>query len=273
MKDIVENRKRLGWGQKLQLGALAVRENGIFWTLLLGVYGGASALANAAHSGMQRLRVKKGIPGMNSREMNRLIWENWDWSGGGDEWTPSEEWKASLMQNVLRPAIPEGTSVVEIGPGGGRWTAELIARCQSYRGLDISQSCVDLCREKFGADARVSFDVTDGKSLPGVSDGSVARVWSFDVFVHINSCDLESYLREIQRVLQPGGMAVIHHGSVAGERGGWRSDVTTAKFNELAEAAGFRVVSQISGWQDGGQYHRAGLYEDMITTIEKPPHG
>jgi hypothetical protein len=41
------------------------------------------------------------LPGLNSRLSNAEIWNNWDWTGGGDEWTPSEAWKRSLVQRVL----------------------------------------------------------------------------------------------------------------------------------------------------------------------------
>ena len=64
MKDIVENRSRLRLKQKLRLGALALRENGMAWTMMLGLYGAASAVAEKAHGAMQTLRKKRGIPGM-----------------------------------------------------------------------------------------------------------------------------------------------------------------------------------------------------------------
>lgn len=273
MKDLVQNRRRMTLGQKLNLAGLAVRENGLTWTLLLGVYGAASAVANKAFGGMQVLREKRGIPGMNSRAMNRAIWESWNWDGGGDEWTPNEEWKASLMTHILTPAVPAGAVVVEIGPGAGRWTGELLKHCSSYQGLDISATCVEVCQEKFGQDPKFRIGLTDGNSLPGVADRSVDLVWSFDVFVHINDTDVEAYLREIARVLKPGGRTVLHHGSAGGAHGGWRSNLTTAKMNELAAKHGLVVKSQIDGWQDGGTFHAAGLYEDIITTLEKPGHG
>lgn len=273
MKDLVQNRRRMSLGQKLRLAGLSVSENGIGWTMLLGVYGLASAVANRAFAGMQRIREKHGVPGMNSRAMNRVIWESWNWDGGGDEWTPSEEWKSSLMKHILIPAVPQGAAVVEIGPGAGRWTGEILNRCSAYRGLDISATCVEVCQGKFGQNPKFQIGLTDGRSLTGVPDAWADVVWSFDVFVHINSIDVEAYLKEIARALKPGGRAVLHHGSVGGERGGWRSDLTTARLNELAARHGLQVVAQLDGWQDGGTFHAAGLYEDVISTLEKKRHG
>lgn len=272
MKDIVQNRRRITLANKLRLVGLSLRQNGLAWTCLLGVYGVASAVANKAYGGMQHLRNRRGVPGMNSREMNQAIWENWDWTAGGEEWTPSEDWKASLIRCVLDPGVPAGSVVVEIGPGGGRWTGELLQRASRYLGLDISRSCVEVCREKFQGNPLAKFEQTDGRSLPGVADGSIDVIWSFDVFVHINTVDVRRYLEEMRRVLRPGGRAIIHHGSVGGGQGGWRSDLTTEALNEAVQQAGLRVVSQIKGWEDGGVFHPAGLYEDLITTIEKPAH-
>jgi SAM-dependent methyltransferase len=273
MKDLVKNRQRMTLGQKLKLATLAVKENGVQWTLLLGVYGAASAVADRAFGGMQRLRAGKHIPGMNSRDMNRAIWESWNWDGGGDEWTPSPEWKESLMRCVLTPAIPRGASVIEIGPGAGRWTGEILKLCGTYTGYDISRTCVELCSKQFTDHEHAGFVVTDGCSLPGAADASTDVVWSFDVFVHINAEDVGAYLKEIHRVLRPGGQAVLHHGSIGGELGGWRSNLTTARMRELATEAGLEVISQVNGWQDGDVRHDAGLYEDIITTLRKPAHG
>jgi ubiquinone/menaquinone biosynthesis C-methylase UbiE len=273
MKDLVQNRQRMTLGQKLKLATLAVKENGVQWTLLLGVYGAASAVADRAFGGMQRLRAGKHIPGMNSREMNRAIWESWNWDGGGDEWTPSPEWKESLMRCILRSAIPQGSTVIEIGPGAGRWTGEILKLCGKYTAYDISRTCVELCSRQFADQKHAAFQVTDGCSLPGAENGATDVVWSFDVFVHINAEDVAVYLKEIHRVLKPGGHAVIHHGSKAGELGGWRSNLTTARMRELAAEAGLEVISQVDGWQDGDVRHDAGLYEDIITTLRKPAHG
>lgn len=270
MKDLVKNRQRMTLVQKLKLAQLAVRENGLQWTLLLGVYGAASAFADRAFGRMQSLRSGKRIPGMNSREMNRVIWESWNWDGGGDEWTPSPEWKESLIRCILAPAISHGAKVVEIGPGAGRWTTEILKRCGVYQGVDISRTCVDLCSKEFAGYPNASFSVTDGCSLPGLSEASVDVVWSFDVFVHINTEDVAKYLKEIARVLKPGGRAILHHGSKGGDLGGWRSDLTTERMRQISDEAGLKIVSQIDGWTDGEISHAAGLYEDVITTLEKP---
>jgi SAM-dependent methyltransferase len=270
VKDIAENRRRLDLGKKLRLLGLTLKENGAFYTLLLGLYYAGSSVSNAAFDRMQNLRKRRGIPGLNSRKLNTEIWDNWDWSGGGDEWTPSPEWKDSLVENVLKPRVPEGSSVVEIGPGAGRWTEHLIPRSALYVGIDISKTCVDLCSSKFAAHANANFRTNTGNNLPGIDNNSLDIIWSFDVFVHINLVDIGTYLEEFKRTLKPGGRAIIHHGTTAGLSGGWRSDATTAELNALIETKGLIVVDQFSAWEDSLGRHEVGLYQDQVTVIAKP---
>jgi SAM-dependent methyltransferase len=49
----------------------------------------------------------------------------------------------------------------------------------------------------------------DGFTLRGFADSSVDFVFSHDVFVHFSSLQVLPYLREIWRVLRPGGLGLI----------------------------------------------------------------
>jgi len=254
---------------KLRALSLAFRENGWRYSLLLGAYYTGGGLGNRAFTAMQTLRKTRGLPGLNSRRLNAEIWDNRDWDAGGDEWTPTEEWKQSFVRQVLQPRVPADSVVVEIGPGAGRWTEYLIPLAANYTGIDISKTCVDLCTIRF-ADTEARFRTNQGNNLPDISDDTVGMIWSFDVFVHINLLDIAAYLEEFHRVLKPGGRAVIHHGTSAGHEGGWRSDATTSELNELIAAKGLRVVEQFHHWKEGGQRHEVGLYQDQVTVMEKP---
>lgn len=271
MKDIVENRRRLSLWNKLRIGVLVLKENGFIWCGWLAAYQLASSLADRAFKNMDDRRRRLGTPGLNSRELNKAIWEAWDWSAAGEEWTPSEEWKASVIRCVLERWIPRGGRILEIGPGGGRWTSALIDRAGEFTGVDISESCVELCRRKFGSDPKARFMVGSGCDLNGVPDGSVDALWSFDVFVHINQAEIEKYADEFKRVMVPGAVGVIHHGSAGGTHGGWRSNLTHDNMLKLLRDRGFEILDSFLEWQDGGTTHQAGLYKDVITVFRKPP--
>lgn len=266
MSDIVENRKRISLRRKLRLATLALRENGLWWCILLFTYYASSSLAHRAFSAMDGLRRKRNIPGMNSAALNKEIWESWDWSSGGDEWSESEQWKQSVIRRVLQGQIQNGSSILEIGPGAGRWTEPLLGLAREYIGIDISSSCIAHCRARFAGDSRAKFHVGSGSDLAAVADRSIDAIWSFDVFVHINSAEVDGYIRDFARVLRPGGVAIVHHGAVGGAGGGWRSNLTFASFEEIVRRHHLHVKSSFAQWADEDVVYQVKT-GDLITVI------
>jgi SAM-dependent methyltransferase len=269
VKDIVENRKRISFARKLKVARLARKENGMWWCVLLLAYYSASTVAHRAFAAMDRLRRTRNIPGLNSAALNKEIWEAWNWSAAGDEWSQSEEWKQSLIRGVLQRYVPENCSVLEIGPGAGRWTEPLLQCARDYVGIDISSTCIAHCRGRFGDDARATFAVGSGRDLAEVADQAIDAIWSFDVFVHINRTEVESYVKEFVRVLRPGGVAIIHHGAMGGASGGWRSNLTVADLQEILRRLELCVDGSFAHWVDGDAVHQL-AYGDLITVIRKP---
>ncbi len=65
MKDIVENRQRLSVGQKAEMAKLALQENGVLWTALLGTYYAFSGVADKSaivHFQILQLTLKPKLP-------------------------------------------------------------------------------------------------------------------------------------------------------------------------------------------------------------------
>lgn len=269
MKDIVGNRRRVSWLNKVRTAFIALRENGPIWCSYLFAYYLSSTIAEHAHAQMHRRRRDRKLPGLNSAALNQHIWNSWDWSAQGDEWSSSEEWKQSLISSVLRPNMPRGGDILEIGPGGGRWTETLVELARGYVGVDISASCIEHCKKRFGDASHARFFVGSGRDLADVATASVDAIWSFDVFVHVNAAEVAGYVREFDRVLRPGGIAVIHHGGVAGTEGGWRSDLTAAAFESMVTSQALRIQQTVLQWTDGPRIHEL-TFGDHITVIAKP---
>jgi SAM-dependent methyltransferase len=205
----------------------------------------------------------------NSARENRQRWDNWDWSGGGEEWSASPVWKGALIDDVLARWISSEGVVLEIGPGAGRWSAALLERASRLILVDVSRRPLELCRSRFQGAENVEFVLSSGTDLPGIADRSVDAVWSFDVFVHIAPLDQASYLREIARVLAPGGVAVIHHADgrnrgLIPSRHGWRSPMSRNLFASLASSSGLVVERQIDSWGSDGRFDLSS-YADTIT--------
>lgn len=139
------------------------------------------------------------------------------WKDAGEEWsaewgTSSAQWAGTILPRI-RNALPADT-ILEIGPGYGRWTHYLKDHCKNLVVVDRVQQCVDACRERFRDDPRIRAYVTEGGSLSMLQDESVDFVFSFDVFVHIKREIVASYLSEFGRVLKTGGKGFIHHSNL-----------------------------------------------------------
>jgi SAM-dependent methyltransferase len=99
------------------------------------------------------------------------------------------------------------TSCLEIGCGTGRITRQLAEFFGTVHALDVSDEMIAYARPRVAGD--VTFMVTDGSSIP-LPDMAVASVFSSLVFQHFEGVsDAEAYLREIHRVLKPGGSMMI----------------------------------------------------------------
>ena len=191
----------------------------------------------------------------------------------GEEWTASEEWKQALVDEVLLPTIPAGGTVVEIGPGGGRWSVLLAPRSERLVLVDVAQRPLDLVAERLRDAGNVEYVLTDGSAVAGVADASVDAVWSFDVFVHVAPGDQAGYLAEIARVLRPGGIAAIHHADgrnrgLAPSRSGWRAPMTAELFASLARERGLEVERVVRSFGEGR--HALGGFGDAITVLRRP---
>jgi SAM-dependent methyltransferase len=205
----------------------------------------------------------------NSARENRLRWDRWDWSSLGEEWNASLEWKKALIDDVLDRWISPEAVVLEIGPGGGRWSEPLLERASRLILVDVSQRALELCHERFRDANNVEYVLSSGGDLAGVSDASIDAVWSFDVLVHVAPLDQAAYLSEIARVLVDGGVAVLHHADgrnrgVLSSRHGWRSPMSRSLFASLARSNGLEIESQIDRWGPAGCYDLS-AYADLIT--------
>ena len=199
---------------------------------------------------------------------NREKWSGHPWRADAEDWTWSPEWKTSLIEHVLIPAMPRDGVLLEIGPGGGRWSRTLQDLAARLILVDITEKTLELCRERLNG-TTAEFILSPGAALPGVRTASVDGVWSFDVFVHVAPSDIAAYIEEIARVLRPGGRAAIHHaGGGVPERHherGWRSPMSARLFAALARDRGLVVERQVRSWP-GGRLH----LEDVITVLSRP---
>jgi SAM-dependent methyltransferase len=99
---------------------------------------------------------------------------------------------------------------VDIGCGYGRAAVPLGAFVAKVIGIDLHPAPIAYAQEaaeKLGM-ANETFLVNDGQTIP-LPDESVTLVYSFSTFQHMPRSYVAGYLREIGRVLVPGGRAYL----------------------------------------------------------------
>ena len=251
-----------------KLFRLHLKRNGVRWTLLFSIKHFLVESLRVVEKFLTRLEKKLALPGSHSVAENTLKWNNYRWERGEDEWTSSDAWKRSVIDDILLKNIQPGLAVIEIGPGFGRWTRTLTEISAHVMVVDVAEKCIDHCKKIFGDKDNISFHINDGRSLEFAGDDSVDVIWSFDVFVHIEPEDIDAYLQEFRRVLKRDGQAIIHHGIIGNTNFGWRSSLTLQVFASLLEKHDFQLVEQFSSWGDGNQYSVSA--SDVVSIIRRP---
>lgn len=103
--------------------------------------------------------------------------------------------------------VKPGLRVLDVGCGRGETTAEMLRRQGVAVALDYSWDAAALTRELVGEWAGVM--QADATSLP-FRDACFDRVLLSDVVEHVPWPLAKELLREVRRVLVPGGRALIH---------------------------------------------------------------
>ena len=200
---------------------------------------------------------------------NRRKWSTYDWSRGGDEWSdawasPAAEWYGSVLPRVY-PWLPTGT-VLEIGPGFGRWTNFLKDVSLRLILVDLTERCISACRARFAAATNIAYHVNDGRSLSMIPDGTIDLAFSYGSLVHAEADVMAAYLSELGRILSSDGVGFIHHsnvGAYARQLGRARSlDRFGRSFKHVNSAlARFGLIARNPGYR--AENVTADLFQDL----------
>ena len=173
---------------------------------------------------------------------------------------------SKVVKYYLKPYVTPDSVVMEIGPGGGRWTQFLIGARELVL-VELNAQFFGYLRERFRNQGRkLRFYQTSGYELEGIDADSIDFVFSFGTFVHIDPEGIDEYLGEIARVLRSGGTGTLQYADrekenlqTASEFAGF-SDMNAPRMESLVRGRGFEIV----------EHDRKLLDHSNVVVIRKP---
>lgn len=236
---------------------------------------------------------KSGEQAQKWQMANRTWWENhpmrYDWKKGLQckEFTPEfyaeidarffpnarqfMPWRKEPFDALIDFDSLKDKDVLEIGVGNGSHAQLLAKYARSFTGIDLTEYSVNSTAERmrcFGYDAKILRMDAERMDFP---DNSFDFIWSWGVIHH--SSDPRNIIKEMHRVLRPGGRAVtmVYHRSF------WGYYIVAGFFKGILQGDLFKTRSlhkTVQRWADGAmaRFYTAREWTELTSeffTVEK----
>jgi ubiquinone/menaquinone biosynthesis C-methylase UbiE len=150
--------------------------------------------------------------------------------------------------------------LLDLGCGPGLMAEHFLSRGFEFFGVDISEGMIAECRSRFGDNDRAHFIVSDAEKLD-FADGEFDAVVCMGLFEYLD--DESAVLREIHRVLKPGGVLLA---SFLNKRSPYRI------WHRFLYVPLVPLVRKLMGRSAGkGVRHRAGTFQEYSALVGR--HG
>ena len=81
-----------------------------------------------------------------------------------------------VIESIIKAAnIQINESILEIGPGAGRWTEHLNKIAKKIILADITQKCLDICQQRFQAENNIEYNLIEN-GLDFLEDDSIDQI-------------------------------------------------------------------------------------------------
>lgn len=139
----------------------------------------------------------------------QLDWEQAYREGYFKNWDFGQASSELVATIAVRGLAKPGEKALDIGCGGG-WESIFLAQCgYEVTGVDLSQNAIELAKKRAEeAGVTVNFKQGNALNLP-VEDESIDFANDRGCFHVLSTEDREAYVKEVQRVLKPGGVLLL----------------------------------------------------------------
>jgi SAM-dependent methyltransferase len=200
----------------------------------------------------------------------RAARDGWVNSQGGDVASSGSE--RSLVRHAanylaaasLAGVAPAGARMVDVGGGVGAFTTWLSER------LGAPATLVDADPDMLRVAAAAFPSLSLAPSLRALPDGCAWLVTAMEVVEHVPSAEQEAFVRELARLVAPGGLLVLSTPDESRYLGGWSGygpHVGVLDADGLRRLVGEAVGRPARVWRMEGEAFRVGSAERLLLPL------
>lgn len=139
---------------------------------------------------------------------------------------------------------PQGKTMLELGCGAGRMTRSFAQRFSRVYAFDISREMLGHAKVLLPETSNIDWILGNGHDLSGLEDRTVDFAFSYIVLQHMPEPEFAfRYIREMLRVLKPGGMFLFQFNSVPKVTMNWKGRLVW-RLVDFPWSLGFRQASR-----------------------------
>jgi SAM-dependent methyltransferase len=178
-------------------------------------------------------------------------------------------YSASQLRAALQ--LQAGDRVFELGCGAARIGRELAPEVGLWHGLDIAENMLAAARDRLRDQANTALDALTRSRLDPLADASMDKGYCIAVFIHMDKEDMVLYLRDVARVLRPGGLFYFDAWNLAHPVGWRRFDFEVNQAAQQPPGQRKDVArNQFCTPQEVELYVRAAGLEPVLTLTDSP---